>query len=378
MESEAAQERPHSLLELPAGLWDIALGCLPPADACRLGHTSPTAKTRAHAERIWEAMLQRFFPDACHSRASGAQSSEPSLQRFFDTAIRRLGLACPCDPGCGGTLVVNGAQRCPCVAARTPTLPLRLGSFSRDRCGTSALSGGGFTQLLGLLRRSFAFEHVEMQELEPARVAQLDVLLLCTTEGPRLEEAELAAVRAWVERGGALIVSAFSNWSRFGHYAAETVGWLGLETIPRAGFQNQMIYDLAPTAPGADVTNRLLRGPFGHAKQFANTGESLFRVKHSGFGYGAVRLTPPHDHGCLATLVFYPPRPCSCGGVTGKGRALVCSNYHWLADAEHWNGGLLHYRCRGQAHSSEDGALRPNQALLLNFVAGALAARADR
>ena len=48
--------------------------------------------------------------------------------------------------------------------------------------------------------------------------------------------------------------------------------------------------------------------------------------------------------------------------MTGAGRVLVCSNYHWLADPSHWMGGTLF-----------EGANLP---LLHNFVAGAVAARA--
>ena len=44
--------------------------------------------------------------------------------------------------------------------------------------------------------------------------------------------------------------------------------------------------------------------------------------------------------------------------VTGMGRVLVCSNLHWLADHDHWNGGLW------REHPG-------NQVLLLNFLSAA-------
>ena len=78
----------------------------------------------------------------------------------------------------------------------------------------------------------------------------------------------------------------------------------------------------------------------------------------------------------VANLIFYPPRPTSDGGLTGAGRVLVCSNYHWLADARHWNGGLWDHR-GPPAPGADPGHQACNQVLLLNFLAGAVAARAD-
>ena len=84
------------------------------------------------------------------------------------------------------------------------------------------------------------------------------------------------------------------------------------------------------------------------------------------------------------TLLFYPPG----GALTGRGRILVCSNYHWLCDMQHWNGG--HFRrfdAKGELMLTgclgEDGEMIDEHAededyccrLLLNFIAGALAAR---
>ena len=86
--------------------------------------------------------------------------------------------------------------------------------------------------------RTRSTEHADLSitSLRAELLAPLDVLVLCTTEGPALSEPELAALRSWVEAGGALIVSAFSNWSAHNHFAAQTVGWLGLQTMPLASF----------------------------------------------------------------------------------------------------------------------------------------------
>merc|ERR1711879_763580 len=153
----------------------------------------------------------------------------------------------------------------------------------------------------------------------------------------------------------------------------------GLETIPHTAFLEHRKHDLIDPGQLRKLSSMrmLLTGPFGKPVHFVNTGESRFRILEGAIRFGAVQLTE-HQGDDLATLVFYPPRSVAHGGVTGKGRVLVCSNYHWLADAGHWNGGLFAYRNRGSQDLQPDQALRPNQALFLNFVAGAVAARADQ
>ena len=76
---------------------------------------------------------------------------------------------------------------------------------------------------------------------------------------------------------------------------------------------------------------------------------------------GANGLGRDHVQARTGTLLYYPPRRVADGGVTGRGRVLVCSNLHWLADEEHWNGGLY---LEGM-----------NLPLLHNFVTSAVAAR---
>jgi len=263
--------------------------------------------------------------------------------------------------------------------ARTK-VPLRVGGLAERRSGTSDLKCGGFSNMIGMLKRTFTFTEMEtLKDLTTDALSGLDVFILCTTEGPELSDAEVTALRAWVEAGGALIVSAFSNWSPYRHFAAKTVGWLGLETVPHAAFKDQATYILEHVASeaGVAVQSELLMGPFGHVDRFANMGESIFKVLDAALHFGAVPLTRPELEQSKSTLVFYPPSIDRAEGVTGKGRVLVCSNYHWIADEAHWGGGLLAFRNRSEpATFNANRALRPNQALLLNFIAGALAARA--
>lgn len=229
--------------------------------------------------------------------------------------------------------------------------------------------------MLRCLSERFAFEGPrELAVLDAASLAGLDVLILCTTEGPALSADELAALCTWLAAGGSLITSAFANWSAYEHYARDTVGFLGLETQPRTRFLPRLTHSLDPPAESqCRATRRLLEhGVFGAPRSFRNVGESFFTVQPDALAKGAVQLvTRAGSSGQdlqqhkIATLVFFPPKPLSDGGVTGAGQCLVCSNLHWLADPSKWNGGTFQHG--------------PDQAwLFLNFVAAGVAARVGR
>lgn len=66
---------------------------------------------------------------------------------------------------------------------------------------------------------------------------------------PRLSLDEQTALKAWVVRGGALIVSAFSHWSAHEHYARDTVGWLGIQTVRVLGSSESRLSEPLPSLP---------------------------------------------------------------------------------------------------------------------------------
>ena len=126
-----------------------------------------------------------------------------------------------------------------------------------------------------------------------------------------------------------------------------------------------------------EAVEELTSGPFGAVSLLLNRGECVFELNELASAAGAVQLshvTLPGSLRLLSTLALYPPQR---GGLTGAGRVLACSSLHWLADATHWGGGLwrptrfdLPRRLAGIARRD-----CPNGPLLLNFVAGAVAAR---
>ena len=79
-----------------------------------------------------------------------------------------------------------------------------------------------------------------------------------------------------------------------------------------------------------------------------------------------------NDPRLLATLIL-PPIPAHTQ-VTGLGRVLVCSNYHWLCDEGHW----VPDGSTWDAEAGVDDGFEygPQSRLLMNFVAAAVAARA--
>jgi len=243
------------LLSLPQSVLQVIWNGLLPADTLRLGLASWDAKGLAHSADLWLAYLQLFFPEVLHS------DSEP-LKAFAEACAKS---PCLCRPACH-VFRRTGHTRCPCVVRRK-ILPLRLGSLAESRSGSSSLSEGGFEALLDVLHQHFALELIEMSSLLDDTLESLDVLILCTTEGPELSLEDVKMLRLWVESGGALITSAFSNWSAYGHYAQRTVGWLGLQTRPGDTFRPHCFHSLpdveASDANIDDSLKTLLQGPFG-------------------------------------------------------------------------------------------------------------------
>ena len=420
---------PTTLLTMPEELLTSFLSWLPPPAIAKLASVCRGLRDAAESNSLWEHLLSRFFPDRAiepdtpwtFSSIFRSLAYDASRQQFNHMRTHRGGKPitqqsplcpfCPCAPSCGGSLLQEDGQRCPCVVVRSPHLPLRLGQLDDARSGSSSLRSGGFTELLALLDahfqnvnehnhvRSGQLEFVFFPELAASALERVDVLVLCTTEGPALSPDELATLQRWVHAGGALIVSAFSNWSAHGHFAAATVGWLGLETIPGTVFMPECRWRLQPPPLGSPrgslevsrlcgnaspfamrhfgtswiscpemrtsedtIRDRMLNTPEPTTDSdgnFVNVGESVFRVPQRAFELGAVPLcAAPVPHPCLhTTLCFYPP---GCE-ATQRGRVLVCSNLHWLCDRTYWLGGTLH---KGDCAR-----------LLLNFLAGAIAAR---
>ena len=372
------------ILDIPPELLTLTiLKFLPIPSVISLAKTCHPLRAVAAADEVWAKLLARVFPDVTtlppkpskiSTFASLAATCYQTVQLVGGPIVLfRTDRICP---SCHNALLLPDGHRCPCVATRTRlwlpsltygALPLCVGGLHGLRSGTSLLNSG-FKEMIASLRDHFVVPEVkELELLTPAALAPLDLFILCTTEGPALSEEELDALQAWVRNGGALITSAFANWSAHGHYAASTVRWLGLRTKPHTQFMQQMTHTLDPSTPVDGPTQRLLEhGPFGAPKGFVNKGESLFDVTPEAFEKGATQLVCSSGRRNLladgvATLVWYPPND-SEQGVTGKGRVLVCSNFHWLCDRSHWMGGTF---------TSE----LDNQRLLLNFVAGAIADR---
>ena len=362
------------ILDIPPELLTLTiLKFLPIPSVISLAKTCHALQAIAAADEVWAKLLARVFPDV-----TALPPKPTKISTFAALAVRpwfrsRTDRICP---SCHNALLLPDGHRCPCVATRTRlwlpnktsgALPLCVGGLHGLRSGSSLLNSG-FKEMIGSLRDHFVVPEVkELELLTPTALAPLDLFILCTTEGPALSEEELDALQAWVRNGGALITSAFANWSAHGHYAASTVRWLGLRTKPHTQFMQRMTHTLDPSTPVDGPTQRLLEhGPFGAPNRFVNHGESLFDVTPEAFEKGATQLVCSSGRRNLladgvATLVWYPPND-SEQGVTGKGRILVCSNFHWLCDRSHWMGGTFSLET-------------DNQRLLLNFVAGAIADR---
>ena len=178
---------PVTLLQLPE---DVLLLVAIPLGPVDLG--SLACATRAlqllRSGKVWRLFLERTFGDVpsaqralCPLPSGNADRESLSFQGkradryrslFASLAfgVRPAWAGCPLlappdedgslplvELGCGGSLVLwplsGREQRCPCIAIRTPQLPLRLASLGRAR--SACLGSGGFSSMLSSLRRHF-------------------------------------------------------------------------------------------------------------------------------------------------------------------------------------------------------------------------------
>ena len=178
---------PVTLLQLPEDVFLLVAIPLGPVDLSSLACATRALKLPA---RVWRLFLERAFGDIPSVQRALHQASMPRATELGATgadhrnlfaflafgvrtpnAVPKLLGHCPLlappdedgslplvELGCGGSLVLrplsSREQRCPCVAARTPQLPLQLASLGRAR--SACLGSGGFNSMLSSLRRHFA------------------------------------------------------------------------------------------------------------------------------------------------------------------------------------------------------------------------------
>lgn len=212
----------------------------------------------------------------------------------------------------------------------------------------------GFRRMLQELENNFQLS-LNLVDVLPNvdTLANVDLLILCTTEGTELTDAEQQGLIHFVRhQGGTAIVSAFGNWSRYGHFNRRLSDWLGVTVVPGANF----VFELRTTfIPGLPL------GPWHSEGIFHNIGETQFRFQQEQQDEameGSIGKGQDEEEE-VRTSVFFPRG----NARTGAGQVLVCSNYHFLADPNHWRGGLF---------------LEPtaaNRHMLLNLAAHAAAYR---
>ena len=206
---------------------------------------------------------------------------------------------------CGNSLRLwGGASRCPCVVARGPRLPLTLLSLDRHRSGSSSLETDTFSDMISTLGSLFCLTVHTTARLEPGSLADLavDAVFLCTTEGPSIDDDELAELQRFVRGGGTAILSAFANWSRHNHFNRKLSGWLGVQPTEGSNFMPRTTHPIGDSqveqlrAASCGESNVLRSGVWGSVKEITNTGETEFQIS-AAEGRSAVALAPVFDEG---------------------------------------------------------------------------------
>ena len=228
-------------------------------------HSSPSAATAAPSVAVSARQLYvRFLAPASGAPVEASSPlTRPRVCRLCDDTLRRPG--------------TQEDRRCPCIAARGAQLPLRLFSLSPARSRDSSLDTlSVFSEMRATLAELFELTVVTADRIEPQSLSEIDVVVLCTTQGEALSEEEQEELHRYVYAGGTAIVSAFANWSAHHHYNAALTAWLGVESAEGADFGRRQEYQIETSAPSWLRS----RSVWGSEKRmhFVNTGETQFRL----------------------------------------------------------------------------------------------------
>eukprot|EP00448_Togula_jolla_P026065 CAMPEP_0170650300 /NCGR_PEP_ID=MMETSP0224-20130122/45733_1 /TAXON_ID=285029 /ORGANISM="Togula jolla, Strain CCCM 725" /LENGTH=375 /DNA_ID=CAMNT_0010981961 /DNA_START=39 /DNA_END=1167 /DNA_ORIENTATION=- len=325
---------------------------------------------------LWAATLERLLP-AAHVRRSKIHLDPRSLLVELVTSGDGSWRACdPCE-ACQLSLEVTTPLGhrgpCPCLSRRMK-LPLVLSSFSlASSGGGSVCEHPGFSELRCMLAEHFALETRPFDTIEPGLLHGVHLLVLETTYLTRaLLKTELEEIWRFVRAGGTAVFNAFSHMSSSGTYAEELLAPLGISVQQGAPFGRATAHPIDMESVEQALLdvgfprNRMLRGyragqlveePEDYSPRlpmFANVGETLFKVGPD--AVGALQLTRRRvlrNTGGMAFggLALFPRGT----PMTELGQVLVCSNMHFMADAQHWQGGTC----------------KANKPFLLNLAASA-------
>jgi hypothetical protein len=347
---------PTSILDLSDELLLHLLDAyLDPVSLVRIGKTCHRLSSLSKTSTLWERHIAHF--DGCDETDGQGIASAQLFGALFQP--RTPGWICAI---CNDTLLVrpslsssktSSVWRCACVCRRV-LLPLTVVGFSPARCGSSSLVIG-FQRMLQELDNNFHL-NLNLVDVLPTgeALAKVDLLLLCTTEGTELTDTEQRGLVHFVRhQGGTAIVSAFGNWSHFGHFNRRLSDWLGVRVMPGANFDFARRTTFIPGLP---------LGPWPSGGNFCNVGETEFTLQpeqHDDAPEGSTGEEEEDEEEEVRTSLFFPRGH----ERTVAGQVLVCSNFHFLADPDHWMGGLFHEPTDANRH------------LLLNLAAHAAAYR---
>jgi hypothetical protein len=303
---------------LAASFWDAGLSPLgiPALRWTEEEEDSPEQSIRAARALSARQLFGRFFkPVGRNAAALHSLSSTPvpaglwsllrgNRQQNLPENKASVAPASLCQL-CGDTLRrldSHYGRRCPCIAARGAQLPLRLFSLSPGRSGGSSLDTlATFSEMRATLGELFELSVVTADRIEPDSLCDVDMVILCTTEGEGLSGEEQTELHRYVYGGGTAIVSAFANWSAHHHYNIALTSWLGVESTEGADFGQRQEYCLEESVPQW-LRCRSVWGSANHV-HFVNTGETPFRLLA---GEGTSGGIPLHGSVDATTLAFFP------------------------------------------------------------------------
>jgi len=220
----------------------------------------------------------------------------------------------------------------------------------------------GHSGARSILHSLFHAEVLAVDTLTDEALEDADMICIHTTAAfIPLSDAEQRCMAEYCHKGGTAILNCFSNWSAHGGDGSESVAFLGLGTVARAGFGEEEGESLNkdPTSAAADLTTS---GPLGASveawarhlpeldlligsqDELYNKGHTMYRTNGLIAAGRVVPLSTDWDRQSARRQVeglrglSWIPAACE------RGQALICSNMHWMADDWAWDGGYIGHK----------------------------------
>ena len=204
-----------------------------------------------------------------------------------------------------------------------PQLP-----FDHSDVPTGFCEWSGFSEARELLGKHFEVEFRTAQHHTGELLDGADMCVVnLTMSSEALSDQEVAALEAFTAAGGTAILNCFSNYSHNGDFLNKVLNRFGIKPV-QSSFSGRSSCSFDAAEVDSCDLKQILNGGFGRVTSLSNIGETKYELSECQFTRLQLYLNARG-----ARMTYLPD-------VDG-GKALVCTNLHWLCNKNAWNGGYI-------------------------------------